>query len=122
MAGSNFRWKPGRSPRQVFGASAERFVRRLKNGLILILELKAIEIEAAMKENAPWTDRTGNARQTLAAFVYVVKDGLIALVAKQQMSYGVWLELKNGGRFAIVIPTLERFYGEVWDAVREGVE
>lgn len=119
---NNFRWLPGRSPRQVFGAGVERFVRRLRNGLIVILELKAIEIEAEMKKNAPWTDRTSNARQTLAAFVYVVKDGVIALVAKQQMSYGLWLELKNGGRFAIVIPTLEQFYGEVWDAVRDGVQ
>lgn len=122
MAGQNFRWKPGQSPRQVFGANTDRFVRRLKNGLILILELKAVEIEADMKENAPWEDQTGNARQTLQAFVYVVKEGLIALVAKQVMSYGLWLELKNGGRFAIVIPTLEQHYGDVWDAVREAVE
>ena len=117
-----FRWKPGKSPTQVWGPKVDRFVRQLESGIILILELYAPQIEGDMKTNAPWTDQTGNARQTLQAFVYKKQDGVIALVAKQQMDYGLWLELKNGGKFAIVLPTLEQYYGTVWSAVREVVE
>ncbi len=117
-----FQWNAGQSPSQVFGAGVERFVKMLDNGIILVFELYAPQIEGDMKEDAPWDDRTGNARQTLKCFWYQVEDGVLALVAKQQMDYGVWLELKNGGRFAIVLPTLEQYYGQVWNDIRGLVE
>lgn len=117
----SFEWLPGQSPGQVFGANIDRFVKQLENGIILVFELYAPQIEGDMKENAPWTDRSGNARQTLKVFWYKPEDGVLALVAKQQMDYGLWLELKNGGRFAIVLPTLEQYYGQVWGDIRDMV-
>lgn len=74
-------------------------------------------VEAYAKINAPWVDRTGNARQTLAAFG-VKKSGVWWLVLRQWMDYGKWLELRWGGRYAIVLPALQQHYGEVWKSVK----
>ena len=81
----------------------------------------APRIEIDMKRNASWMDRTSTARQTLASFVYILGD-LVILVAKQQVDYGKWLELRHQGRYAIVLPTLQRHYAPVWDAVKQVVE
>lgn len=119
---SNFRWLSGRSPRQVFGRRREILVRRIGQSVYMLLIWFAPQIEADMKRNATWEDQTGNARQTLAAFVFFPETGVVALVGKQQMDYGKWLELKNGGRYAIVGPTMEMYYETVWDAAQELVE
>ncbi len=117
-----FQWRRGQSPREVWGSKIGAFKRQLRDGIILVLELYAPQIEADMKSNAPWTDQTANARQTLQCFVYEEREGVLVLVAKQEMEYGVWLELKNGGRFAIVIPTLEQYYGQIWQSVKDIVK
>jgi hypothetical protein len=79
------------------------------------------QIEASAKENAEWTDRTANARQSLASFVYRDGDKII-LILKQQMDYGKFLELANQGKYAIVLVTLEQYYARVWGSVREMVQ
>ena len=83
--------------------------------------LWAPQIEAEMKRNAKWTDRTSNARQTLQ--VFVVQDGdKVFLFAKQHMAYGKYLELKNQGKYAIVMPTLRRYFPRVWGGIRSAVK
>lgn len=57
-----------------------------------------------MKMNAPWTDRTGNARATLQGEA-THKDRLHTIKLHGGMPYQIWLELKNAGRFAIIGPT-----------------
>ena len=84
------------------------------------LLLWAPQIEADMKRNAIWTDRTSNARQTLSAFV-IVDGNRVILIAKQHMSYGKYLELSNQGIYAIVMPTLRQYYRPVWSGVRRAV-
>jgi hypothetical protein len=73
----------------------------------------APRIEASMKENRPWTDRTSNARQGLASFA-VIDGEIVILYAKTQVEYGKWLELAKQGRYAIVLPTLEEYYADIW--------
>lgn len=70
------------------------------------LQFQAPRLEAFMKTTAPWTDQTGNARNGLAARAYNTgsEQGIILY---HQVPYGVYLELKNDGKFAIIIPTLE---------------
>ena len=66
----------------------------------------ASEVEAYAKANAPWSDRTGAARQGLTADVYE-EFGEIVLELSHSVEYGVWLELIQNGNFAIIMPTLE---------------
>lgn len=70
------------------------------------MEEGAQEVEAYAKFNAPWTDQTGMAREGL--FTQVYEDGGdIVLELAHSVDYGIWLELKNDGEYAIILPTLE---------------
>ncbi len=58
-----------------------------------------------MKTNAPWTDRTGNARQTLAAHAIHEFSGAYALHEIHLyggVPYQIWLETRWSGRYAII--------------------
>lgn len=66
-------------------------------------------IEAAMKRNAPWTDRTTNARNGLKA-KYSRAGGGQAIVLSHSVHYGIYLETKYSARDAIILPTI-RAYG-----------
>ena len=60
------------------------------------------------KSNAPWEDRTGDARNGLE--VLVEEDGEeVSLTLYHTVEYGVWLETIQSGEFAIILPTLELF-------------
>lgn len=72
----------------------------------------APKIEAEAKEAAPWTDQTGNARQGLFTVVERERDK-VTLHLSHAMDYGVFLELRWAGRFAVILPTLMKFYKPV---------
>lgn len=76
--------------------------------LIRQLEDFAQECEAYMKDNAPWDDRTGDARSglTAAADGNEVK-GTLGVILSHGVDYGVFLEFKYGGRDSIITPTME---------------
>ena len=72
----------------------------------------APEVENYMKLNAPWTDQTGNARNGLAARAYEDGDE-IGIVLFHQVDYGIWLETRWSGRYAIINPTIDSMGPEV---------
>lgn len=65
------------------------------------------------KEYAPWTDRTANARQSLHAFVEELADDAVRLYLAHGMDYGVYLETKYQGRYAILWPTIQAHLGQI---------
>lgn len=58
------------------------------------------------RQNAPWTDRTGNARAGLFAKHQNKPLQEHSLTVYHTMPYGYWLELRWSGRYAIIGPTL----------------
>lgn len=68
--------------------------------------------ESYAKSNAPWADRTGQAREGLYADVYV-DMGEVVLELGHTAEHGYWLELIQDGRFAVIMPTLETVGPEV---------
>lgn len=83
----------------------------------LHMQYWAPRAEAYMKNNAPWTDQTGNARNGLAARAF--RDGDNAgIVLYHQVPYGIWLEVKNDGEYAIIVPTIETVGPEVMEDLR----
>jgi hypothetical protein len=76
------------------------------------MEEGAREIEAYAQQNAPWTDRTGEARNGLTATVSE-DNGEIVITLAHSVEYGIYLELKNDGEYAIIMPTLEAVGPEV---------
>ena len=76
-------------------------------------------VEAEAKSNAPWTDRTGNARQGLTGFVDDVSATMVYLYLSHRVTYGVFLEIKNSGRYAIILPTLEKHYTAIFQMLQD---
>lgn len=68
----------------------------------------ADDIESTAKANAPWADRTGAARAGLTAEVDSV-NGDIVLTLFHTEEHGLWLEVIQNGRFAIIMRTLEEY-------------
>jgi hypothetical protein len=58
------------------------------------------------RTNAPWVDRTGNARNGLMASHEANAMVEHRLVIYHTMPYGVWLEVRWSGRYAIIGPTM----------------
>lgn len=93
--------------------SLEALGKRGKVGGELAMGAAMAEAEAQAKLTAPWTDRTGNARNSIGGYSPVEGgQGKVVGVLSIGMFYGVFLELSNGGKYRIVWPTLE------WEGAR----
>lgn len=83
----------------------------------------ALKLQNHAKVNAPWTDRTGMARRQLAAGVEDhTGRNLIRIYLAQGVNYGIWLELANEKRFAIIQPTINLKSGEVMRGLQNLME
>jgi hypothetical protein len=71
-----------------------------------VLEELARQVEEYAQANAPWEDRTGDARRGLTA---EVEDDVLnhAIVLYHTVDYGIWLEVRWSGKYAIIVPTIE---------------
>lgn len=67
------------------------------------------------KNEAPWTDRTGAARAGLDVEVDE-EGGEISLTLFHTVEYGLYLETGFGGQYEIIIPTLEKFANQAFEA------
>lgn len=90
---------------------------RIMREVDLLLQYYAPEIENWMKDNAPWTDRTGAARNGLAARFYTDRDGR-GIIMYHQVPYGIWLEVRFSGRYGIIVPALEEWGPRVMEGTR----
>lgn len=73
------------------------------------------EVQEYAQANAPWADRTGEARASLEAEVTTEGDSVL-LILSHGVDYGEWLETIQSGRYAIIMPTLEHFAGQIFAA------
>lgn len=69
-------------------------------------EEAAKDIQNAAQGGAIWADQTGDARNGLKADVEN-QGGVIVLTLFHTVEYGLWLEVIQNGRFAIIMKTLE---------------
>lgn len=103
---SEFRWVV--PPADVFPQMSQAYIQRVRQAVYTLCQFYAPQIEADMKASAPWTDRTGNARQTLSAAAQEVADAILIEMG-YGVDYGIYLEHKNSGRYAILAPTVDKF-------------
>lgn len=76
------------------------------------------QLEKRAKEKAPWHDITSNARNGLLGSVQV-KIGLrrqVAIKLGHSVDYGIFLELANDGKYAILQPTLNAAVSDIYRA------
>lgn len=81
----------------------------------------AAKIQNEARANAPWRDRTGNARTGLFAVAdQAARDATeIYLSHGHTIHYGLWLEVAHGQKYAIIMPTLERNIPEIERMLRD---
>jgi hypothetical protein len=72
-----------------------------------ILEYHATRAQSSMRQNAPWRDQTGNARNGLFATVQDEARGGGSIVLYHSVAYGIYLETRWAGRYAIILPTIQ---------------
>lgn len=78
----------------------------------------AKKFENYAKRNRRWTDRTGQARLRLVGWVEYLK-GKLRIHIGHGVDYGVYLELCNEKKYAILKPTVEALSGEVLKGFEE---
>jgi hypothetical protein len=103
-------------PPSVLGKNIGDYADRVLRAVFDLSTFFAAKIEAYAKANAPWTDRTGNARQGLTARAFKTATA-VTIVLFGTASYQIWLEVANAGRFAIILKTLEAHYGPYMRAI-----
>lgn len=90
----------------------DSFMSRSEAAIAMYAETAALQLQNYARDNAPWKDRTGHARQRLTGTSLVVANGYKLRLA-HGVDYGIWLELAHEKRFAIIQPTILADSGEI---------
>lgn len=72
----------------------------------------AMKFQNYAKQNRPWTDRTGHARQRLVGYVEQLSQSVRIYIA-HGVYYGIYLELCNSQRYAILQKTVNACSNEI---------
>lgn len=89
-------------------AGIDKMATKLRATVLMFAATKAVELEAVMKRNRPWTDRTGMAKAALNAKVSQPDDNTIRITLAHGVEYGIWLELAHEKNYAIIAPTIDQ--------------
>lgn len=113
MSGS-IRWV---SPPDELARAIEQYGDRVLVAVTAVAGRLATVMQNDARANAPWTDRTGNARTGL--FGTAERDAARKLVViylshGADIDYGKWLELAHGGKYAVIMPTIEAHLPDVY--------
>lgn len=94
---------------------------RQRAAVIMLAKNWSGQLEGRAKAAAPWTDRTGNARNGLFGGTDV-RGNEARILLGHSMEYGIFLELARDGKHAILKPTLDaaipeisRDYKKLWE-------
>jgi hypothetical protein len=108
----------------------ERLVKRFNE---TVSAKYAVQAEQFAKDNAPWENRTGDARKLLkgvvlngetavdteAGRITIGKENSIGFALVHRVKYGKWLEVANSNKYAILKPTIEAHRTEFLETVRK---
>lgn len=106
-----------RVPPERLALGVGNYVERLLSAVYDLAQFFAAQIETQAKAGAKWVDRTGHARQGLTARAFKTATSVV-LYLWHSVFYGIFLEVKQAGRLAIILPTLEKNYGPYMQAIQ----
>lgn len=100
---------------------------KIRSRISALTRYYSLSAERFAKVNAVWRDRTGNARNTLSARynITMADADRWEIDISHGMPYGKWLELRFGGKYAIIGKTVvnqgEDYMQQAIFAVREAM-
>jgi hypothetical protein len=102
----------------------DNYVIRIHETIKAVADYFAPQLETYAKDNAPWTDRTGNARQGLTGLVDDVAVSIVDLYLTHSPAifYGKFLELSYSGRYSIILPTMEAHYDNIFKLLQQALD
>ena len=119
QAKAGIRWTV---PPSELAVAIERYGDRVLVAVAAVAQRVATEMQNQAKADAPWTDRTGNARTGIfgtSETDFAAHVVTIYLSHGATISYGLWLELANSGSHAVIMRTMESHYDSLMQLLRE---
>ena len=93
-----------------------KFDARANDAVAKVFQYQKTASENYMRSNAPWTDRTTNARNGL--FSQADREASThTLLMSHGVSYGIFLETMQAGKYGIITRTWIRTSDELWKMV-----
>lgn len=86
----------------------EDFKARVLAGAKMIAITEASVLKGYMQRNRPWVDRSGEAKRQLDAVVSTPNDHTVRITLSHGVTYGKYLELAHGAKYAIIKPTIQK--------------
>lgn len=101
-----------RIDKNTIGPGLEDLRPRIKLAVDGVMQYWASKAVSDMRSRAKWDDQTGNARQGLGAQV-VSTPAQTVLILYHSVPYGVWLEIRWSGKYAVIGPTMNNIAPQV---------
>lgn len=111
-------------PPEAFARMHDRKSWAIYGEMLQLASVFQFRIENWMKDNKSWENQTGNAQAGLAVDVVPepTKISLVLTIGRHPdggfLSYAKFLELANGGEYAIVGPAVDHWAPQVYEAAR----
>ncbi len=107
------------TPPEVLAGNTKAWGEKLLQAMLELGDYFAGIIQSWMQQNAPWSDRTSNARQGLVAIADKAAASF-TITMMHTVEYGVYLELGTSrmGALPVIGPALEAHIGQVFAALQ----
>lgn len=97
-------------------ANLQNLDKKVDKFLTASVAYHATRAQAYARQNAPWRDRTANARTGLFARAERDRPKYRIIIA-HSVPYGIWLETRWSGRYRIIQPTISHESDELMKTV-----
>lgn len=97
--------------------NAANFDRNVRNNVAVLVDRHAAITTGWLKQNARWTDRTGAARSGIFA-VPNRGNKYEEIFMAYSVNYGIWLEIANDRKYAIITPAMRIMGKELMDSLQ----
>jgi hypothetical protein len=108
--------------RDTLSPGLERFDKNIVEAIHTVLDYYATTSVNEMRTGARWTDRTTNARNGLMAKTMNKTNDGGSLVLWHSVPYGIWLEVRWSGRYAIVGPVMHSVAPRIMSTLAQAIE
>ena len=100
------------TPQEAWGQLAQAQVDAIEADIVALVNAMLDEVQQWMRENHPWTNRTGAAEAGLYTDIeHAARESVYLLMSHgPAVSYAWYLEHSFGGRFSVLGDTSDRFW------------